>query len=85
MSISCYALQSGREREVPEGTPGFLFFRPFFVERQRKSTLAFSERAQLGEPVEEVVGNLASLSAKKEVAQGVLSIKQVLPTAKSIS
>jgi len=23
-------------REVPEGTPGLIFFRPFFVQRQRK-------------------------------------------------
>ena len=38
--LSSFCLKSGNAREVPEGTSGFLFFRHFFVERQRNGILA---------------------------------------------
>ena len=48
-------------REIQEGTSWFPFFRPFFVERQRKGIFAITERAKLGEAVGEVVKDLANL------------------------
>jgi hypothetical protein len=51
-------LKTAGSRGFPGGKPGLIFFRPFFVQRQRKDNHAFSERAKLGEPVEEVAENL---------------------------
>ena len=45
-------------RGFPGGTPGFPFFRPFFVKRQRKGIFAFTERAKLGEAQGEVAESL---------------------------
>ncbi len=50
-----FFFQNGGQWEAPEGTSGFPFFRPFFVERQRKGIHALTERAKLGEAVEKVV------------------------------
>jgi len=45
-------------REASEGTAEFPFFRHFFVKQQRNGIFAFTERAQLGE----AVGNVVKIS-----------------------
>jgi hypothetical protein len=46
MFFSFSSLQSGKGREASEGTSELIFFRPFFVQRQRKDINAIRERAQ---------------------------------------
>ena len=63
-------------REIQEGTSWFPFFRPFFVERQRKGNIAFTERAKLCEAQGEVVRNSAFFpsSAAQRAAVSYLSL-----------
>ena len=70
------ALQRGNAGEIQEGTSWFPFFRPFFVERQRKGNIAFTERAKLCEAQGEVVRNSASFpsSAAQRAAVSYLSL-----------
>ena len=54
-----FFFQNGGRRGFPGGTPGFPFFRHFFVKRQRNGIFAISERAKQCEPGYEGVESLA--------------------------